>query len=107
MRMRLAVRQWLATLLAVAAATAAEAATTTFDLATATIADIHAAIDAGALSSERLVELYLARIAAYDRHGPKLNSVITLNEHALAEARALDRERAATGRRSALHGIPV
>jgi amidase len=104
---RLEVRQWLVTLLAVATATAAEAATTTFDLATATISDINAAIDAGALSSERLVELYLARIAAYDRHGPKLNSVITLNEHALAEARALDRERAATGRRSALHGIPV
>ncbi|HET7923829.1 MAG TPA: amidase family protein [Rhodanobacteraceae bacterium] len=103
--MRLQVCKWLMLLAALPAAAAEKS--TTFDLATATIADINAAIDAGALSSERLVELYLARIAAYDRQGPKLNSVITLNEHALDEARALDRERLATGRRSALHGIPV
>jgi amidase len=85
----------------------AHASTSSFDLATATIADINAAIDAGALTSERLVELYLARIEAYDRKGPKLNTVITLNAHALDEARASDRERAATGRRSPLHGIPL
>jgi amidase len=85
----------------------ARASTTPFDLATATIADINGAIDAGALTSERLVELYLARIDAYDRKGPKLNTVITLNPDALDEARALDRERAATGRRSPLHGIPI
>jgi amidase len=78
-----------------------------FDLSTATIADIHAATDAGALSSEKLVSLYLARIAAYDQRGPRLNSIITLNPEALAVARALDAERLATGRRSPLHGIPV
>jgi Asp-tRNA(Asn)/Glu-tRNA(Gln) amidotransferase A subunit family amidase len=79
----------------------------TFDLATANLADINAAIDAGALSSERLVELYLARIDAYDRQGPALNTVITLNDSALEQARALDREREAAGRRSPLHGIPI
>ena len=78
-----------------------------FDLATATIADIHAATDAGALSSEKLVSLYLARIAAYDQQGPSINSIITVNPQALATARALDAERLGTGRRSALHGIPV
>lgn len=78
-----------------------------FDLATATIADIQKAIDHGALSSEKLVELYLARIEAYDGKGPKINSVITLNPKAIEEARALDRERLETGRRSPLHGIPV
>src|SRR5688572_32813659 len=78
----------------------------TFDLATATIADINEAIDAGALSSEKLVGLYLARITAYDKQGPKINSVITLNSKALDEARALDAERKAKGRRSPLHGIP-
>ncbi|HWA10326.1 MAG TPA: amidase family protein [Opitutaceae bacterium] len=78
-----------------------------FDLSTATIADINAAVDAGALSSEKLVQLYLNRIAAYDQAGPKLNTIITLNPNALAEARALDAERKATGRRSPLHGIPV
>src|SRR5262245_39891226 len=64
-----------------------------FDLQTATIADINAAFDAGALTSERLVELYLARIDAYDKQGPRINAVITLNPAALETARALDAER--------------
>jgi amidase len=78
-----------------------------FDLATATLADIHAATDAGALSSEKLTTLYLARIAAYDKQGPKINAVLYLNGNALAEAKALDAERKAKGRRSPLHGVPV
>jgi amidase len=82
-------------------------AVTTFDLQTATVADINAAIDAGALSSEKLVRLYLNRIEAYDKKGPKINSVITLNPKALEEAHALDAERKAKGRRSPLHGIPI
>lgn len=79
----------------------------TFDLSVATLADINAAMDAGALSSEKLVGLYLKRIEAYDKQGPKINSVITLNPKALDEARALDRERKAKGPRSPLHGVPV
>jgi hypothetical protein len=79
----------------------------TFTLATATIADINAAFDAGTLTSERLVELYLNRIAAYDQHGPTINSLITVNAKARETARALDLERKKTGRRSPLHGIPV
>lgn len=79
----------------------------TFDLQTATVEDINAAIDAGALSSEKLVRLYLSRIDAYDKKGPKINSVITLNPKALEEARALDAERKTKGRRSPLHGIPI
>jgi amidase len=98
-------RRLLASLLFLLAATNAGAAS--FDLSTATIADINAAIDAGALSSEKLVGMYLKRIEAYDRNGPKLNSVVTLNKNALAEARALDAERKAKGRRSPLHGIPI
>jgi hypothetical protein len=78
-----------------------------FDLSTATIADINAAFDAGALTSEKLVQLYLARIKAYDQHGPALNTVITLNAKALEHARALDAERKAKGPRSPMHGIPV
>jgi Asp-tRNA(Asn)/Glu-tRNA(Gln) amidotransferase A subunit family amidase len=92
-------------MLLVAIETPARAAT--FDLSTATIADINAAIDAGALSSEKLVSLYLKRIEAYDKRGPKVNAVITLNPGALAEARTLDAERKAKGRRSPLHGIPI
>ena len=79
----------------------------TFELTTASIADINAAFDSGALTSERLVELCLARIAAYDDAGPKLNAVLTLNPNALKTARALDAERKEHGPRSPLHGIPV
>lgn len=76
-------------------------------LATAGIEEIRAALDKGTLSSEKLVQLYLARIKAYDKAGPKLNTVITLNPNALAEARAFDQERKAKGPRSPLHGIVV
>ena len=79
----------------------------TFDLQTASIQDIQAAVASGKLSYEKLVKLYLARIDAYDKQGPKLNSVITLNSKAIETARALDTERKAKGLRSPLMGIPV
>jgi len=72
-----------------------------------TIADINTAFDAGALTSEKLVQLCLARIQAYDRQGPSLHAVMTLNPKALDTARALDAERKAKGPRSPLHGIPI
>jgi amidase len=79
------------------------------NLSSATIADLQAAMSSGALTSEKLVELYLARIDAYDAKGPKLNTVITLKERAtaLAEARALDAERKAGKVRSPLHGVVI
>lgn len=96
--------RYAAALLLLATATARAA---TLDLSTATIADIDAAFDARALTSEQLTQMYLARIEAYDHKGPKLNSVITLNPLALAEARALDIERKAGKVRSPLHGVPI
>jgi amidase len=83
------------------------AAENTFRLEETTIAEIRKAVAAGALSSEKLVELYLARIAAYDRAGPRLNSIIYINPNAKAEAAALDKERADKGPRGPLHGVPV
>ena len=79
------------------------------DLSTVTIAELQTAMEKGALSSEKLLELYLARIDAYDQKGPKLNTVITLKDRAvaLAEAKALDAERKAGKVRSPLHGIVV
>src|SRR5690606_3167059 len=53
------------------------------------------------------VAWYLDRIEAIDRNGPALHSVIEINPDALAIAAALDRERAASGPRGPLHGIPV
>lgn len=79
----------------------------TFNLETAGIQDINDAIDAGVLTYEKLIRLYLARIEAYDQKGPALNTVITLNPKAVDEARAADAEFKAKGRRSPLHGIPV
>lgn len=78
-----------------------------FDLTTASIADIQAAVAAGALTYERLVQLYLARIDAYEKKGPKLNAIIQINPKALEVARALDLERRTKGPRSPLHGIPI
>ena len=79
----------------------------TFELTTATIEGINAAFDAGALTAVRLVELYLARIGAYDARGPRLNAIITLSPDALRLAAELDGERARSGPRSPVHGIPV
>jgi amidase len=79
----------------------------TVDLANATIEDVQAAYKNGTLTAEKLVGLYLKRVAAYDQQGPKINSVILLNPNAIAEARALDAERKKNGPRSALHGIPI
>jgi len=77
------------------------------DLDSATIADINAAFAKGTLTSERLVQMFLSRIDAFDRKGPALRSVITVNPRALESARAMDAERKAKGPRSPLHGIPV
>lgn len=82
------------------------AAAATLDLETATILDLQKAYDAG-LSSEKVVSVYLKRIAAYDQAGPKLNSIITLNSKAIETAKALDAERKAKGPRSLLHGVPI
>ena len=79
----------------------------TFDLTAATIKNLNLAFDDGTLTSERLVDLYLARIAAYDKVGPKLNAVLALNINAVETARALDVERKVNGPRSLLHGTPV
>ena len=104
---RAAIRVAAAALVAAAGLGCAATHATDFDLQTATIEDINKAFDAGALTSEKLVQLYLNRIEAYDKRGPRINAVITLQPHALELARALDAERKAKGPRSPLHGIPV
>jgi Asp-tRNA(Asn)/Glu-tRNA(Gln) amidotransferase A subunit family amidase len=78
-----------------------------FRLMEATIGETQAALKAGTVTSEDLVRMYLARIEAFDKQGPAINAVIALNPNALAEARALDRERRRRKLRGPLHGIPV
>lgn len=65
------------------------------------------AMVSGRSSAERLVQQCLARIAAIDRRGPCVNSVLELNPDAVALARALDAERRAGVLRGPLHGLPV
>ena len=64
-------------------------------------------MDTGRTTSAELTAAYLARIAAYDQEGPRLNAMIRINPSAIAHAEALDAERASQGRRGPLHGIPI
>ena len=75
------------------------------ELSTATVLDLQEAYDAG-LSSEQVVKAYLKRIETFDKAGPKLNAILTINPDALKIARELDAERKASGPRSPLHGVP-
>src|SRR5262245_47476787 len=77
------------------------------NIETATIADVNAAFADGTLTSEQLVSGYLKRIEAYDKQGPAINAIITLNKKAIDEARQLDAERRSGNVRGPLHGIPV
>lgn len=79
-----------------------------FQVEEAGIDEIHRAFQEGRLTSRALVEAYLARIDAYDKRGPYLNALITVNPDALAVADSLDRLYRWTGRFAGpLHGIPV
>lgn len=73
----------------------------------ATIPELQRAMRTGKITSLELVDFYLARIAAYDDDGPELNALIAVNPHVRDEAAALDAERAESGPRGPLHGIPV
>lgn len=77
------------------------------DLTSASIADLNQAYATGKLTSEKVVSAYLKRIQAYDKQGPTINAVITLNPNALKTARALDAERKKGKVRGPLHGVPV
>ena len=80
---------------------------TPFHLVEASISDIHNAYRSGQLTTRRLVELYLARIDAYDKKGPSINAVITINPKSLEDADRLDQAFMASGLVGPLHGIPI
>ncbi|WP_293902185.1 amidase [Phenylobacterium sp.] len=98
----------LALALACAAATGASAQPRAQALSPyASAGEQQAAMTDGRVTSEQLVQAYLLRIDRIDRSGPKLNAVIALNAHALADARKLDAERRAGHLRGPLHGVPI
>jgi Asp-tRNA(Asn)/Glu-tRNA(Gln) amidotransferase A subunit family amidase len=78
-----------------------------FTVFEATIPEIQKAMTRGTITAVELVDAYIARINAYDQHGPHLNAIIRINPNARAEAAGLDAERQIRGPRGLLHGIPV
>lgn len=71
------------------------------------IMELQNAMSNGEIDSVKLTEFYLDRINLYDKKGPMLNSMVTVNSDALDTARKLQEERKTTGKRSELHGIPI
>ena len=78
-----------------------------FKIVETTITDIHTAYKSGTLTARQLVQMYLDRIEAYDKKGPAINCIISLNPTALEEADRLDAAFKKTGFVGPLHGIPV
>ena len=80
--------------------------TTSFTLIETTIEEIQQAFQDNRLTSVELVQAYLDRIETFDRNGPKINSVLTINPDALNIAAQLDARRGQDGQ-GPLYGIPV
>jgi amidase len=72
-----------------------------------TVSQLQDAMTGGKVTSEDITREYLARAAMYDRNGPHFKAILALNPRAIAEARALDGERAAGKVHSPFHGVPV
>lgn len=70
----------------------------------ATIDELHQALRSKEITCEQVVQGYLDRIEQFDRQGPAINSLITINPLALEHARALDRQ---TDPQGALYCVPV
>ena len=79
----------------------------TFELAEATIAGAHSAMEAGSITCRSLVQGYLDRIEAYDQAGPRLNAIQHINSRALEEADSLDAALRSDGMVGPLHCVPV
>src|SRR5436190_16426207 len=103
--------RWLALAgVAVAALLVAPDTARSFDVVRyeeATIADIHGALSAKTLTCRALVQMYLERIAAYDKKGPALNAIVVTNPDALKLADTLDARFLQSGPIGPLHCVPL
>jgi len=72
-----------------------------------TIEKLHVALESGELTVKKLVLAYLERIHSFDQEGPKLNSIICINENVIKEAEALDNYYKSHGLKGSLHGVPI
>ena len=75
-----------------------------FSIVEASIPDMQAAMADGRTTSRAVVAEFLMRMGMYE---DMLNASVSTNANALAQADALDKERAAGKVRGPLHGIPV
>jgi len=78
-----------------------------FALNEVTIDTLQQKMKSGEYTSQSITQLYLDRIAAIDKAGPKLNAVIEVNKDAMNMAFAMDKERKNGKVRGPMHGIPV
>ena len=81
--------------------------TATFNILETTIDNTHSAYRLGQITARQLVQMYLERIETYDKNGPAINAIITINSQALEEADRLDAAFKTSGFVGLLHGIPV
>src|SRR5579872_5399599 len=94
----------LASAAAIAAAIALQPAPRPFSVVEASIPDLRRAMEEHRVTSRDLVVQYLTRIARYEK---TIHAAIAINPRALADAEALDAERARGRIRGPLHGIPI
>jgi amidase len=78
-----------------------------FSVVEKTVEQLQDAMTRGETTSEDIVREYLLRQALFDRAGPTLRAMLALNPRAIADARALDAERAAGRVRGPFHGVPI
>src|SRR5215831_19418940 len=78
-----------------------------FQVVEASIDDVQSALRSRSITCRDLVGRYFRRIDAYDKAGPSLNAVQTVNPQALTEAAQLDAAFAASGAVGPLHCVPV
>jgi amidase len=97
---------WASILLGMVGAAAQARASGAFDPAGASIEQLRAALDSGAISNVQLVRYYLNRIKRFDKSGPRINALISLNANALKQARRTDAELKIKSSRPTLFGIP-
>jgi amidase len=76
-------------------------------LVEATLDDLQQALRSRLITSKQLVEMYLARIAAFDHAGPNLNSFLHINPAAAQIGRIRDFERLIGLARGPMFGIPI
>lgn len=72
-----------------------------------TLPELSDALESGEVSAVEVTQAYLERIESVDRAGPTLQSILSLNPDALAQAQASDARYAAGEARGPLDGISV